>query len=76
MTPTNAEKSAFFPGMYVVYDGRGWVWHARRSGREWVAKPAPNNPARQLGAALRGATLKAVAALAAARGAQPQEVTA
>ena len=48
--PHNVERSAFRPGEYVAYDGRGFVWRVRRArSKYWVGAPAPNNPARELG---------------------------
>ena len=56
--PPNVERSAFRPGEYVAYDGRGYVWHVRRIARQWRARPAPNNPA---AAFVAGDTLTTVA---------------
>lgn len=59
--PNNVDKSRFFPGTYVAYDGLGHVWHVRRAGRLWRAVAAPNNPARTLGRIIEGTTLSVVA---------------
>lgn len=65
--PPNVEPSAFFRGTYVAYDPRGFVWHVRKNAQDWMAQPAPNNPARSLGVRLNGSTLRAVAAAIASR---------
>ena len=65
--PVNVEKSKFFRGVYVAYDALGYVWHIRRNGQQWRGKPAPNNPARELGSMIDGSTLDAVAAGIASR---------
>lgn len=70
--PSNVEKSAFRRGEYVAYDPRGSVWRVTRSGNEWVAVPAPNNPAHTLGTRISGSTLRAVAQTVANR--QPARV--
>lgn len=58
----NIEASAFRTGEYVGYDGRGHVWHVRKvRDKEWVAAPAPNNPARSLATRIRDTTLTALA---------------
>lgn len=59
----NIEASAFRHGEYVGYDGRGQVWHVRKlRDKEWVANPAPNNPARHMATRLRDVSLTALAA--------------
>jgi hypothetical protein len=67
--PANVEKSAFFPKTYVVYDGKGYVWHARRHpDGQWHAKPAANHPGRTYLPTTIGQTLTAVAQMLALRG--------
>jgi hypothetical protein len=64
----NIEASAFRTGEYVGYDGRGYVWHVRKvRDKEWVAAPAPNNPARSLATRIRDTTLTALASRLAER---------
>lgn len=64
----NIEASAFRTGEYVGYDGRGHVWHVRKvRDKEWVANPAPNNPARALCTRIREVSLTALANTLAAR---------
>lgn len=59
--PPNVDRSAFRRGEYVAYDPRGFTWHVRKCASEWLAQPAPNNPARSLGVTINGSTLRAVA---------------
>lgn len=64
----NIEASAFRTGEYVGYDGRGHVWHVRKvRDKEWVANPAPNNPARALCTRIREVSLTALANTLASR---------
>lgn len=65
--PSNVGRSPFRPNTYVVYDGRGHIWFAIKTGRRWAAAPAANNPARCDGVMMRGDTLAEVAQQAAAR---------
>jgi hypothetical protein len=64
----NIEPSAFRAGEYVGYDGRGYAWHVKKiRDKDWVATPAPNNPARSLASRLRDTTLTALASRLAER---------
>lgn len=70
--PHNVEPSAFKPGTYKCYDGRGFIWyvtrtHARKGQPAWFARPAPNNPSASMGVTRRGDTLTALAAELATR---------
>lgn len=70
MAHANIEPSAFRRGEYVGYDGRGHVWHVRKvRDKEWVAAPAPNNPARAVATRIREVSLTAIAARLAKRSA-------
>lgn len=70
--PQNVEQSAYRRGEYVAYDPRGFVWHVRKTIRDWTATPAANNPARGLGVTISANTLTAAAATIASR--QPARV--
>lgn len=59
--PHNIEPSRYRTGEYIAYDPRGYVWYVTKSARDWFARPAHNNPARDLGARVVGPTLTAVA---------------
>lgn len=72
--PDNVEKSFYQPDAYVIYDGEGHVWHARRRGKLWGAKAAANNPCRALGAERCAASLTALASELAARR-RPRAIT-
>ena len=74
MLPPNVNKSPFKAGTYAVYDGRGYVWLATKSGdpkNRWVARPAPNNPALSH-VRIHEHTLAAVAGVLTARVPAPQ----
>lgn len=67
--PHNVEKSKFFPKTYIVYDGKGYVWHCRRlADGQWHAKPAANHPGRTYLPTTIGKTLTVVADALALRG--------
>ena len=67
--PQNVEKSAFYPGIYIAYDGKGYVWHVQKTpDRQWRAKPAPNHPGRTYLPNVVGKTLGVVADALAQRG--------
>ena len=61
--PENVEHSFFRKGEYQAFDGKGHRWSVRKlKEKEWVASPAPNNPARYDGKRVTGSSLTAVAA--------------
>ncbi len=65
---SNIEPSAFRRGEYVGYDGRGHIWHVKKiRDKDWIASPAPNNPARALATRIRDTTLTALASRLAER---------